>query len=116
MWHGVYVRWMEESRVQFLAERNISFERLVDEIKVDLPVRELNVRYKTPLRMGDEVRIVTRLGKETNKVRLCVKTDFIRVSDGALCASGQVTNVAVSMETGTLLRRWPPALEKALLG
>jgi acyl-CoA thioester hydrolase len=51
VWHGTYVAWMEEARVECLRSIGIDFADLVA-LGCDLPVVELSLRYHRPIRMG----------------------------------------------------------------
>lgn len=116
MWHGNYLRWLEEARVKYLADRNLPYQELMEIHHTELPVRDLSIRYLQPIRHGEQIRVTVRLAEPINKVRLAILTDFIRDSDGKLCATACVTVVPVDTDTGKLRRAWPTALAKALLG
>ena len=54
--HANYVRWMEEARVDFLAQIGFPYERMEAE-GVLSPVRSVSCRYRKPCTFGDEVEI-----------------------------------------------------------
>ena len=47
VWHGSYLAWMEEARVECLRSIGIEFADLVA-LGCDLPVVELSIRYHQP--------------------------------------------------------------------
>jgi len=112
VWHGSYLTWMEEARVECLRSIGIEFADLVA-LGCDLPVVELSVRYHRPIRLGMAAIVKTRLS-EVSGVR--INWDYeIKSPDGQqLYAKARVTLVAVEREKGKILRRLPPMMEQAL--
>lgn len=85
------------------------------QLNTELPVRDLSIRYITPIRIGEEVEITTRLADQTNRVRITILYEFIRVSDGHVCSTAQVTLVPINFKTRAVHRKWPAELSAALL-
>lgn len=115
MWHGNYIRWLEEARVCYLSNRNLPYDRLVSEYRTELVVRDVSIRYASPARLGDSIAVTIRLAAEQTKVRLTIFSDFIRQSDKKMCASAKIIVVPIDVETGKIRRIWPDALKEALL-
>ena len=111
VWHGTYVTWMEEARVECLRSTGIEFADLVA-LGCDLPVVELSVRYHRAIQMGMAVAIKTRLATFKG-VRLI--WDYQICSADRLYATARVTLVAVDRQKGKIIRQLPPELEDALL-
>lgn len=111
VWHGCYLAWMEEARVEYLRSIGVNFADLVA-IGCDLPVVELAVRYHRPIRMGMTGIVKTRMA-QISGVR--INWDYqIQSSDGQeLYATAQVTLVAVDREKGKIMRSLPPDVENA---
>lgn len=112
VWHGSYLTWMEEARVECLRFTGIEFADLVA-MGCDLPVVELSIRYHRPLHMGMVAVVKTRL-VETSGVRIC--WDYqIKSPDGQeLYVKAQVTLVAVERSKGKIMRQLPPLMKQAL--
>jgi acyl-CoA thioester hydrolase len=112
VWHGTYLTWLEEARIECLRSLGIEFADLVA-AGCNLPVIEASLRYHQPLRMGMEVVVKTRIG-DMEGVRL--HCDYrIQSLDGAvLFLTGRVTLVAVDLKDGKVMRRLPPAMKDAL--
>ncbi|MGK7911413.1 MAG: acyl-CoA thioesterase [Synechococcus sp.] len=51
VWHGAYVAWLEEARVEVLRQMGLPFEQLV-EADVNLVVADMTLTYRRPLKMG----------------------------------------------------------------
>jgi acyl-CoA thioester hydrolase len=113
VWHGAYLIWMEEARVECLRSIGIEFADLVA-LGCDLPVVELSVRYHRPIRMGMSAVVKTRM---TDLEGVRIHWDYqIQSLDGAeLYLTGRVTLVAVDREKGKILRQLPPNVKDALV-
>ena len=113
VWHGTYVAWMEEARVECLRSIGIDFADLVA-LGCDLPVVEMSLRYHRPIRMGMVAIVKTRMA-DMEGVR--INWDYqIQSPDGQeLYLTGRVTLVAVDREKGKILRQLPPVFKDALV-
>jgi acyl-CoA thioester hydrolase len=112
VWHGTYLTWMEEARVECLRSIGIEFADLVA-LGCDLPVVELSIRYHRSVQLGMSVLVKTRMAEVTG-VRM--NWDYTLVSpDGQdLYITAQVTLVALDREKGKIMRQLPPAFQDAL--
>ena len=113
VWHGTYVAWMEEARVECLRSIGIEFADLVA-LGCDLPVVELSLRYHRQIRMGMAAVVKTRM-VDIEGVR--INWDYqIQALDGQeLYLTGRVTLVAIDSEKGRILRQLPSAVKEALV-
>ena len=113
VWHGSYIAWMEEARVECLHSLGIDYAELVA-LGCELPVVELSLRYHRPIRMGMTAVVKTRMA-EMAGVR--INWDYrIQSVDGAeLYLTGRVTLVAVDSEQGKIMRQLPSAIKEALV-
>ncbi len=114
MWHGSYVRYLEEARVLWLRNIGVNYDELVNEQFTELVVSELNVRYRAPGRMGDVVQISVE-PERGRGVRLPIKCDLTKVENGLVLATADVTLAPVSTKNGKLCRRLPASLIEALV-
>ena len=113
VWHGAYISWMEEARVECVRSVGIEFADLVA-LGCDLPVVELSVRYRRAIQMGIAVAVKTRLAAFKG-VRLIWDYQICSTDSKQLYATARVTLVAVDREKGKIMRQLPPELEDALL-
>ncbi|MCU0541419.1 MAG: acyl-CoA thioesterase [Oscillatoriaceae cyanobacterium Prado104] len=112
VWHGTYLAWMEEARVESLRSIGIEYADWVAQ-GLELPVVELSIRYHRSVQMGQAVAVRTRMAAGEG-VRLLWDYE-IRSADGKeLYATAQVTLVGVDREKGKIIRQLPPALKDAL--
>jgi len=113
VWHGAYLTWMEEARVECLRSIGIDFADLVA-LGCDLPVVELSMRYHQAVRMGMGAIVRTRIASMEG-VR--INWDYqIQSPDGQeLFITARVVLVGVDREKGKIMRQLPPAVKDALV-
>ena len=66
--HANYIRWMEEARVDFMAQTGLGY-REMEALGISSPVTELRCTYRSMVRFGDEVSIALSILRYTG-VRL----------------------------------------------
>jgi acyl-CoA thioester hydrolase len=113
VWHGSYISWMEEARVECLRSIGIEFADLVA-LGCDLPVVELSVRYHQPIRMGMAAIVRTRMA-DMDGVRINWEYQIQSPDAQELYLTGVVTLVAIDREKGRIMRQLPPTVKDALV-
>ena len=113
VWHGNYIAWMEEARVEYLRSVGVEFADLVA-MGCDLPVVELSLRYNRPVRLGESAIVKTRLSESTG-VRLDWDHRIESPNGEELFITGKVTLVGVDREKGKIMRQLPPSVKDALI-
>lgn len=111
VWHGTYIAWMEEARIEYFQHRGLSFSECL-RAGVDLPVVDLALRYRKPLAIGDQALVKTRL-EPIRGVRLIWQYEIYNRQRDDLCATATVTLVPVDLATRKILRRLPSFLQVA---
>jgi acyl-CoA thioester hydrolase len=113
VWHGTYLTWLEEARVECLRSLGIEFADLVA-VGCDLPVVELSIRYHRPVRLGMTAIVKAKM-LAMDGVRLNWEYQ-IQAADGQeTYVTAQVCLVAIDREKGKILRQLPPAMKDALM-
>lgn len=112
VWHGTYLTWMEEARVEYLRSIGIDFADLVA-LGCDLPVVELSLRYHLPVRLGVSAIVKARL-IETKGVRINWDYEIQSYDGKELFVTGKVVLVGVDREKGKIMRKLPPVVQDAL--
>ncbi|MGD1918581.1 MAG: acyl-CoA thioesterase [Pleurocapsa sp.] len=113
VWHGTYLTWMEEARVEYLRAIGIEFADLVA-LGCDLPVVELSLRYHLPVRLGVSAIVKARL-METKGVRINWDYEIQSYDGKELFVTGKVVLVGVDREKGKIMRKLPPVVQDALV-
>ena len=109
VWHGTYITWMESARVECLRAAGAPFDALV-KLGYDLPVVNLDVRYRHPLTLGAAAVIKTRLGPAKGiRFNWLYEIETVAEEDRTpiVCLTGQVTLVPVDLEQRRVVRRMP---------
>ena len=115
MWHGAYLAWLEEARVEALAATGLAYSELAER-GLALPVVALSIEYRRPLLHGEAVRLVSEVLPRRG-VRIPWRTRFLGAG-GGLAAEARVELVVVDLRAGAAggrpLRRYPDDLARAL--
>ena len=114
MWHGAYLAWLEEARVEALQQAGLAYADLSGR-GLELPVVNLSIHYRQSLLHGDRVElrswVLPRQG-----VKLPWYSRF--VCGEAIAAEASVELVLVDLAAGggqrRLLRRLPDDLNAAV--
>ena len=108
MWHGAYVQWLEEARVEALQAAGLGYAAMTA-MGVDMPVVCLHLDFRCPLRHGDEVRVESLCSGQQG-VRWPWTARF--VCGGVVAAEATVNLVMV--REGRVLRRVPAQLQEVM--
>ncbi len=116
MWHGAYLAWLEEARVEALAAVGLDYATLSSR-GLELPVVMLRLEYRRALLHGEMVQIRSS-AEPLRGVRLPWRSHFLGQS-GGVAATAWVELVAVDVRAGPasgrrVLRRLPPDLAAAV--
>lgn len=116
VWHGAYLRWMEQGRVELCDQLGLDLVELKKQ-DVAIPVTNMNVRYKSSARLDDRVIVETWIEK-ISPITVTFGQRIKNAQTGAVHIIAEFETVAINNE-GKLYRRMPQnlkeAFEKALL-
>ncbi|KAF3889026.1 MULTISPECIES: acyl-CoA thioesterase [Nostocales] len=112
VWHGTYIAWMEEARVECLRAIGVDYAELVV-LGCDLPVVELSVRYHRSLQLGMAAVVRTRMAEVTG-IRINWDYAIESLDRQELYVTAKVTLVAVDRERGKALRQLPAKVQDVL--
>ena len=101
VWHGNYVKYIEEGRESFGRKYGISY---MDIYKNDVmtPVVNMNIDFKRQVQYGDQLIIETELVDQM-AAKILFKFKIFRKSDDELVATGETTQVFVDLNREILL-------------
>ena len=109
MWHGAYLNWLEESRINALKESGISYIDLVNK-GFEMPVIDIKIKYKFPIYLGDEISIKSSF-TITKSPKININTIFVYGPD-KLMTYADINVVLIRKETFSIIRHRPIFLEK----
>ena len=113
VWHGTYITWMEEARVEYLRSIGVEFADLVA-MGCDLPVVELSLRYHLPIRLGVSAIVKVRL-IEGKGVRINWDYEIQSYDRQEIFLTGKIVLVGVDREKGKIMRQLPAQVQDALI-
>ena len=114
MWHGSYLNFLEEGRIDALDKIGYSYPKL-SEKGFEIPVVSIQLRYKISFIHGEKVLLLSQFKLE-NKIRLTCKTVFLK-SNGDIGAEAKIGLVIVRKINGSikLVRELPVQIKNILL-
>ncbi len=104
VWHGNYVKYIEEGRESFGKRYGISYLDIYSN-GVMAPVVNMNIDYKKQVKYGDILIVETEF-VDNPAAKIKFKFNIIRKSDNQLVATAQSTQVFIDLNHEMLL--YPP--------
>jgi acyl-CoA thioester hydrolase len=113
VWHGAYLTWMEQARIECMKLIGIDFANLV-EMGCDLPVVEMSLRYHRALSMGSTAVVKCKM-QNLDGVR--IKLDYkIQSEDEEITyTTATVALVPVDIKKGKIMRQLPATVKEAIV-
>ena len=114
MWHGSYLDFLEEGRIDALDKVGLSYSELSKK-GFEIPVVTVQMRYKISFVHGEKVLLKSQFKRE-NKLRLTCKTFFLK-SNGDIGAEAIIGLVVVRKinDSIKLVRELPVEIKNILL-
>ena len=114
MWHGSYLDFLEEGRIDALEKVGCSYSELSKK-GFEIPVISLQIKYKISFVHGEKILLTSRFKLE-NKIRLTCETLFLK-SNGDIGAEAIIDLVVVrkTNESLKLVRELPVQIKNILL-
>ena len=101
IWHGNYVRWMEEARTDFMDQLGFPYARAV-EAGIDFALTDISCKYRAMTRFGEELAITVFI-RRLSPAKLELGYEMREASTGA--QPGAVSGAALrvwSRAAGTI--------------
>ena len=86
IWHGNYVRWMEEARTDFMDQLGFPYSRAV-EAGIDFALTDISCKYRAMTRFGEELAITVFI-RRLSPAKLELGYEMREASTGELKAEG----------------------------
>ena len=104
MWHGNYLKWLEESRLDAIEKSGIQYIELLNK-GFEMPVYKVEIKYLKPIIIGEE--IIIRSFFNINKgPRIIVNSKFISMNK-KIHAEAILDIVLINKETFKAVRKIP---------
>ncbi|WP_269609631.1 acyl-CoA thioesterase [Prochlorococcus marinus] len=114
MWHGSYLNFLEEGRINALDNVGLSYSKL-SKNGFEIPVISIQLKYKKSFIHGEKILMLSQFKLE-NKIRLICKTLFLK-SNGDIGAEAKIELVVVRKinDSIKLVRELPVQIKNILL-
>ena len=114
MWHGSYLNFLEEGRIDALNKVGILYSEISKQ-GFEIPVISIKINYKISFFHGEKILLMSQFKLE-NKIRLNCKTLFLK-SNGDIGAEAEIGLVVVRKrnESINLVRELPRQIKNILL-
>ncbi|WP_042880327.1 acyl-CoA thioesterase [Cupriavidus necator] len=111
VWHGNYVRYLEQARCALLARFQYDYPAMRDS-GYAWPLVDLRLRYVRPLVYGQAVIVRATIVEWENRLKI----DYVLrdAATGERLTKGYSVQVAVDMRTGEMCYECPPVLWERL--
>jgi len=108
VWHGTYLNWLEESRIDSIGKAGIEYIELLNR-GFEMPVYKIEIKYLIPIMIGDE--IIIKSSFITNQgPRIQVHSTFTNLRK-KIHAEASIDIVLINKETFKIVRKRPDFLE-----
>ena len=97
VYHANYLVWFEVGRVELLRSIGLEYKRLEEDFGCMIAVVGAELRYRSPARYDDDIRVRTSIAALRGPV-LKMQYEVVRAEDGKLLCEGTTTHIVVSRE------------------
>ena len=111
VWHGTYLNWLEESRIDSIGKAGIKYIELLNR-GFEMPVYKIEIKYLMPIMIGDE--IIVKSSFITNKGPVIKVNSTFNNLRNKIHAKASIDIVLINKETFKIVRKRPDFLENYL--
>ena len=111
MWHGTYLNWLEESRIDSIGKAGLQYIELLNK-GFEMPVYKIEIKYLIPIMIGEEI-IIKSFFIKSKGPRIKVNSKFINKKN-KINAEASVDVVLINKETFKVVRKRPHFIESYL--
>ena len=108
MWHGTYLNWLEEARIDSLNKAGLNYIDLLSK-GYEMPVYNIKIKYFIPIKLGEDITIKSRF--MINKgPRIKISSNFYSKIDSCH-TEACIDLVLINKKTFKAVRKIPEFLE-----
>ena len=111
VWHGTYLNWLEESRIDSIAKAGIEYVELLNR-GFEMPVYKIEIKYLMPIMIGDEI-IIKSYFFTNQGPRIKVNSTLTNLMN-KIHAEASIDIVLINKETFKVVRKRPSFIENYL--
>ena len=111
LWHGYYINWLEEARIDALSKVGIKYIDLIKD-GYEMPVVSIEIKYKSPILHGEEILIESEFVINESP-RIKINSNFIG-RNNIITTSSSIDLVLINKENFSIIRKKPKFFLEAL--
>lgn len=111
LWHGYYLNWLEEARIDALSKVGIKYIDLIKD-GYEMPVVSIEIKYKSPILHGEEILIESEFVINESP-RIKINSNFIGINN-IITTSSSIDLVLINKENFSIVRKKPKFFSEAL--
>ena len=111
LWHGYYLNWLEEARIDALFKVGIKYIDLIKD-GFEMPVVSIEIKYKSPIFHGEEILIESEFVINESP-RIKINSNFIG-RNNIIMTSSSIDLVLINKENFSIVRKKPKFFLEAL--
>jgi len=111
LWHGYYINWLEEARIDALSKVGIKYIDLIKD-GYEMPVVSIEIKYKSPILHGEEILIESEFVINESP-RIKINSNFIGINN-IITTSSSIDLVLINKENFSIVRKKPKFFLEAL--
>ena len=111
LWHGYYLNWLEEARIDALFKVGIKYIDLIKD-GYEMPVVSIEIKYKSPILHGEEILIESEFVINESP-RIKINSNFIG-RNNIIKTSSSIDLVLINKENFSIVRKKPKFFLEAL--
>ena len=111
VWHGTYLNWLEESRIDSIGKAGIRYIELLNR-GFEMPVYKIEIKYLMPIMIGDEI-IVKSSFIHNQGPRIKVNSTFTSPKN-KIYTEATIELVLINKNTFKVVRKIPNFLDNYL--
>ena len=111
LWHGYYLNWLEEARIDALFKVGIKYIDLIRD-GYEMPVVSIEIKYKSPILHGEEILIESEFVINESP-RIKINSNFIG-RNNIITTSSSIDLVLINKENFSIVRKKPKFFLEAL--
>lgn len=102
VYHGNYLNWLEEARVEYLRTAHIVLDDWMD-MGIVFPIVEVHVKYLQSARYDDDVTVRTWL-THADRAKLVFQYEIVRDATGEVLVKAETAGTFTRMDNGRIAR------------
>ena len=111
LWHGYYLNWLEEARIDALFKVGIKYIDLIKD-GYEMPVVNIEINYKSPILHGEEILIESEFVINESP-RIKINSNFIG-RNNIITTSSSIDLVLINKKNFSIVRKKPKFFLEAL--